>query len=160
MEMAKPFRSMKHLKYFFLFLIILMVLSGITAQQNDTLQVGASRADAYQAETIFLGFSRYEKNKQLYDIGIFGEGLKNEMTGSPDAMVLFKKYQRQKRWSLVITGLQLATQIAAFTSHNKSRRTGLHISGAGLSIVAVPLFIGSTKNLNKAIWIRNGDVLK
>lgn len=160
MEIAKPFNTMKHLKYLTLLLILALNYSGITAQQNDSLQFGTPWVDTYQAETIFLRFSHYEKNNQLYEIGIFGEGLKSEMAASPDAMVFFKKYQRQKRWSLVCAGLQLATQIAAFTSNNKSRRTGLHIGGAGVSIVAVPLFIGSNINLNKAIWIRNGEVLK
>jgi hypothetical protein len=160
MEMDSPFNTMKQLKYFPLLLILALDFTGIQAQQNDSLQVGTSWADTYQAETIFLRFSHYEKNNQLYEIGIFGEGIKLEMAGSPDAMVFFKKYQRQKRWSLVCAGLQLATQIAAFTSNNKSRRTGLHIAGAGVSIVAVPLFIGSNINLNKAIWIRNGEVMK
>lgn len=145
---------------FLLLLILTSCFSDITAQQNDSLEHTTSVSNAYQTETIYLRFSTFEKNKELYEIGIFGEGLKQEMSISPDAMAVFKKYQKQKRWSAVCAGLQLVTQIAAFTTRDKSQRTGLHIGGAGISIVAVPLFIGSTKNLNKAVWIRNGEVLK
>jgi hypothetical protein len=62
--------------------------------------------------------------------------------------------------TLVFAGLQLATQIAAFTSRDKSTRTGLFIGAGVISVVSVPIYIGSQKNLNHAIWIRNGAVLK
>ena len=128
--------------------------------QQDTSEINKdSLALKYKTETIYMQLSTYTKNNQKYDIGMTGGGMKNEMMLSPDAMPYFKKYQKQKIWTLVCTGIQVVMEVAAFTTHDKSRRTALHIGGGVVSLVTIPLYFGSYKNLNKAVWIRNGDVL-
>lgn len=78
---------------------------------------------------------------------------------SPDAVIVFKKFQHQRNWLFLISGLELATSIAALTSKNKHLKTGMLISGAALSVISIPLYIGSVNNENKAVWLRNRDVL-
>ena len=159
----------------FLLLILIMTPGFIVAQQDLSLSGKPSippkhvlsvspkdsirRSGLYQSESIYLQLGTYTKNGLKYDIGIIGGRLKHEMLVSPEAMAVFKKYQKQKTWSLVCAGAQLVTQVAAFTTRDKSRRTALHISGGAISIVSIPLYFGSYKNLNKAVWIRNGAVL-
>lgn len=101
----------------------------------------------------------YMKNDKLYDIGATGGKMKKEFTASPDAIPIFKKYQRQRKWTLLFSGIQLATEITALTTKNKSLRTGLLIGGGATSVVIIPLFLASNKNLSKAVWIRNGAIL-
>ena len=151
---------MKTFLYLLPVLFPTMFTSFITAQDNDFHFSETALPGKYQTETIYLRFNKFGKNGQWQDIGIVGEGLKPEMVISPDAMTIFKKYQRQKRWSLVCAGLQIVTEVAALTTGNKAKRTGLHIGGVGISLIAVPIYIGSYQNLNKSVWIRNGDVLK
>ena len=142
------------------FLIFAVTNTSLVAQLNDLHFNGTSLPSNYQTETIYLRFSTYVKDSQVYQIGIIGEILKHDMMLSPDAMIVFKKYQRQKKWSLVCAGVQLATQVAAFSTRDKSWRTGLLIGSGAVAVVSIPLYIGSQRNLNKAVWIRNRDVLK
>jgi hypothetical protein len=145
-------------------IVLLLSLSlfniSLIAQQDSVRFSNDYMHSKYQNETIYLQLNTYTKDNKAHDLGMFGGGLTNEMKVSPDAMVIFKKYQKQKVWSFVCAGLQMATEIAAFSTPNRSRRTALQIGGGVISIVSVPLYFGSTKNLNKAVWIRNEKVLK
>jgi hypothetical protein len=151
---------MKKPKFFSLQLCFILSSHFIWAQQNNSLVSKDSLSLQYKTETIHLRFATYVKNDSAFNIGFVGEGLKHEMMISLEAMEVYKKYQKQKRWSLVCTAAQLGLEVAGLTTKNKSQRTGLFIGAAAVSIVTVPLFIGSTKNLNKAVWIRNGEVLR
>ena len=151
------------MKKAFLLLPLLLLLSSraiVLSQEKDFHFSQTAGVSNYQSETIHLRFATYVKNNERFDLGLVGEGLKHEMMVSPEAMAVFNQYQKQRRWTLVCAGLQLATQIAAFTTRDKSTRTGLFIGAGVISVVSVPIYIGSQKNLNHAIWIRNGAVLK
>ncbi len=151
---------MKKLILFSFLICFILSINSIWAQQNDSLVSKDSLSLRYKAETIHLRFATYVKDDSVYNIGIVGEVLKHEMVISPAAMEVYKKYQKQKRWTFAFAAAQLALEVAAFTTKNKSRRTGLFIGAGAVSIVTIPLFFGSTKNLNKAVWIRNGEVLR
>lgn len=151
--MDTPFR-------FCLLLLFTWPVFSLEAQLSDST-FNRSEVDLRdQTESIYLRFSTYIKDDKAYPIGIMGGGIKQEFAISPDAMGAFKAYQKQKKWSLVCTGIQLVTQIAAFTTKDKSLRTGLLIGAGAVSVINVPLYIGSNNNLSRAVWIRNRDVLK
>ena len=134
----------------FLLPVCMFTFSTLNAQQDDT----------YNTETIYLTFSGFVKNNKPVGMGISGKELKKELMVSPDALIMFKKYQRKRNWTFVFSGLQLATEITALTTKNKSLKTGLLIGGGALSAFTIPLYIGSMNNINKAVWLRNRDVLK
>jgi hypothetical protein len=141
-------------------LLLLTSMATVLSQEKDFHFSQTAGYSNYQSETIHLRFATYVKNNERFDLGLVGEGLKHEMMVSAEAIAVFNQYQKQRRWTLVFAGLQLATQIAAFTSRDKSTRTGLFIGAGVISVISVPIYIGSQKNLNHAIWIRNGAVLK
>ena len=130
-------------------LLCLLTFNALNAQQDST----------YSTETIYLTFSGFVKNNKHVGMSISGKELKKELMVSPDALIMFKKYQRKRNWTFVFSGLQLATEITAFTTKNKSLKTGLLIGGGALSAFTIPLYIGSMNNINKAVWLRNRDVL-
>ncbi|MEP6647616.1 MAG: hypothetical protein ABJC12_11065 [Saprospiraceae bacterium] len=140
------------------FVFALLTFFQVSAQ-TDSLRLKSSFESRYQAESIYVTLTGYRKNDKLYDIGAIGGKMKNEFTASPDAIPIFEKYQRQRKWTLLFSGIQLATEITALTTKNKSLRTGLLIGAGATSIVIIPLFLASNKNLSKAVWIRNRDVL-
>ncbi len=142
------------------FLFLTLTCTSLAAQQNDLHLSDTSLTSKYERETIYLRFSTYVKDNEAYEIGIIGEVIKHDMMVSPDAMIEFKKYQKQRKWSLVLAGLQLVTQVAAYSTRDKSWRRGLLIGSGAVAIVSIPFYIGSQRNLNKAVWIRNRDVLE
>lgn len=156
-----PFkRIMKTMKIIQLILLLILITIGtLCAQQNDSLPQTITPLSKYQAETIYLTFSGFIKNGKADDMGLSGGKLKKEMMVSPDALIVFKKFQHQRNWLFLFSGLQLGTSIAALTTKNKSMKTGMLISGAALSVISIPLYIGSVNNENKAVWLRNRDVL-
>jgi|GEM_PF-3294038 len=139
--------------------ILTMMIAFANAQPPEVNETPPSLAAKYNAEAIYLRYSTYTKNNEVYRIGVLGGGLKHEFDSSPDAMTLFKKYQRQRRWSLVCSALQVTAAAVAFSTRDRGRRSTFQISGAAISIVAVPLYIGSYNNLNKAVWFRNGAIM-
>jgi hypothetical protein len=142
-----------------LILLVVIAISTISAQQKDSIPQTSAPLSKYQAETIYLTFSGFIKNGKADEMGLSGGKLKKEMMVSPDALIVFRKFQHQRNWIFLFSGLQLATSIAAFTTKNKSTKTGMLISGAALSVISIPLYIGSVNNENKAVWLRNRDVL-
>jgi hypothetical protein len=151
---------MKTLKTIQLLIFLLVIaISTVSAQHNDSIPQSPVSVSKYQTETIYLTFSGFIKNGKADDMGLSGGKLKKEMMVSPDALIVFKKFQHQRNWIFLFSGLQLATSIAALTTKNKHLKTGMLISGAGLSVISIPLYIGSINNENKAVWLRNRDVL-
>ena len=113
----------------------------------------------YEKETIYITMTGYMKNNKAYDIGLTGGKLKKEMMVSPEAVVVFEKFQHQRGWTYLFSGLQLAAEITSLTTKDKKLRTGMLIGAGVMSGIIIPLYIGSSKNLSKAVWIRNGAVL-
>lgn len=140
-------------------LILIALTAPVSAQQNDSLFQSKTPTSKYQAETIYLTFTGFVKNGKAEEMGLTGGKLKKEMMVSPDAVIVFSKFQRQRNWIFLLSGLQLATSITALTTKNKSLKTGMLVSGAALSVISIPLYIGSVNNENKAVWLRNRDVL-
>ncbi len=151
---------MKTIKTIQLIIVLVFIaVSTVRAQQNDSIPQAVAPVSKYQAETIYLTFSGFVKNGKADDMGLTGGKLKKEMMVSPDALIVFRKFQKQRNWIYLLSGLQLATSISALTTKNKSMKTGMLISGAALSVISIPLYIGSVNNENKAVWLRNRDVL-
>ena len=143
-------KTIKMLILRFLLPVCMFTFTTLKAQQDTT----------YNTETIYLTFSGFVKNNKQVGMGLSGKELKQELMVSPDALIMFKKYQHKRNWTFVFSGLQLATEIVALTTKNKSLKTGLLIGGGALSAFTIPLYIGSMTNINKAVWLRNRDVLK
>jgi hypothetical protein len=148
------------IRYHLLLLAIWTItIAGVGAQPPEVVVPSMSMMAKYNSEAIYLRYSTYTKNNEVFRLGVMGGGLKNEFNASPEAMLLFKKYQKQKRWSMVCSVLEVTAGVIAFSSRDRSRRTTFQITGGAISIIAVPLFIGSYNNLNKAVWFRNGALM-
>ncbi|MEO6347320.1 MAG: hypothetical protein ABIO60_05355 [Aquaticitalea sp.] len=121
---------------------------------------GQNINEKYLAESIYLkGNYKYVKNGVTYRIGFLGQKLKKEMTVSPNAVMEFKKYDQKRKAVLIMSSVALALYGTGLLMDKESTQTGLFIGGLGLSLVSIPLSSSSEKNLQKAIWIRNGDIL-
>ncbi|MEO6133490.1 MAG: hypothetical protein ABIQ02_16740 [Saprospiraceae bacterium] len=142
-----------------LFISIMVVSTYAVSAQSDTLDRESKADSKYTKEAIYLTMTGYVKNNKHYDIGVVGGKLKKELIISPEAIPTFEKYQRQRKWTLLFSGIQLAAEITALITKDKSLRTGLLIGAGATSVVIIPLFLSSNKNLSKAVWIRNGAVL-
>ncbi len=142
-----------------LILLVVIAINTVGAQQNDSIPQALAPVSKYETETIYLTFSGFVKNGKADDMGLSGGKLKKEMLVSPDALIVFSKFQHQRNWLFLLSGLQLGTSIAALATKNKSLKTSMLISGAALSVISIPLYIGSVNNENKAVWLRNRDVL-
>ncbi len=134
-------------------IVFIIIISGITS-------IHAQTTDKYEKETIYMQAGKYAKNDHLYSPGFLGKNLKQEMTISPDALDVFEKYQKSIKWGIALSSLALISAVVSLSIKDKSVSTGLFGITTAAVIVNYPLARSSTKNFNKAIWLRNRDVLK
>ncbi|HLF65667.1 MAG TPA: hypothetical protein VI603_18035 [Saprospiraceae bacterium] len=131
-------------------LLFAIVNSSLSGQFNET----------YRTETIYLRLNTYVKNEQVYTIGFMGGNLRREMEISREAMVTYKRYQRQRMLGTILSGAGLVAEIAALSTNSTQMRDGLIIGGLACALISLPFSINADRNLNRAVWIRNGDVLR
>ncbi|HFA50404.1 MAG TPA: hypothetical protein ENJ95_15430 [Bacteroidetes bacterium] len=150
----------KHISFRFAIPLILasFFCSSLSAQ---------SVLEKYEKETIYLSYNNYSyiKNGQKHWAGFFGKHLKKEMEVSPDAVIEFDRYQKKSITSfwmvmgagaIYVSGVLLAQERDEYDALSGS----MVLAGTGLMIASIPLTINSMKHYNKAIWLRNRDVLR
>jgi len=114
----------------------------------------------YYANTIYLQGNMYVKNGIKKPSGFFMQNLKKEMEISPMGMKEFKKFERKRNTSLLLTGGAVAATLLIFRTDNEKVQAGLAVGALGLSIISIPLSVKSANHFQKAIWLRNDDALK
>lgn len=121
-----------------------------------------SALEKYDQETIYLSHGKYIKNGQKYPIGLFGNKLKKELEINPNAVLEFKKYERNLWSSVLLYSAGALSLLAAneVDSNNKGLKNGLYIGGIGMITATIPFAIKASKSYHKSIWLRNRGVFK
>lgn len=134
-------------------IVFIIIISRITF-------INAQTMGKYEKETIYIQSGKYVKNDHIYSPGFIGKNLMQEMTISPDALEVFEKYQKSSKWTIALSSLAIISAVVSLSIKDKSLSSGLFGITAAAIIVSYPLSRRSSKNFNKAIWLRNRDVLK
>ena len=113
----------------------------------------------YQMESIYLKGGKYIKNGIEYPQGFLSRNLKQEMKISPNALMEYKKFERNRNIGLVISSIGIAVLSTSIYYRQRDISVTPYIA-VGLSLASIPFSVVSINHLHKAIWIRNGDVLK
>ncbi len=146
-------KKMKMKKRIFLFLLAVVVCNLVSAQ---------SAIELYEKETIYLSTSMYIKNGEKHPLGLFSKNLRKEMAVSPEAVIEFKRYEKKRNLGLAFLAAGLGGYMTATALNSASNevRGGIMFGSLGFMIASVPFNFQSIKSYNKAIWLRNGAVLK
>ncbi|MEO1514802.1 MAG: hypothetical protein AAFV95_07310 [Bacteroidota bacterium] len=143
------------MKRIFFFLIAICSLWALPQTASAQLEV----KQRYEKETIYLAGASYIKDGTTHRRGWMAKNLQSELSISPDAMKTFRK-SRQNRWKGI--GFYLAgvgMLLTAPAASNDVLRTGLLAGGLATSLISVPLAFRSERQLQKAVWERNRDLL-
>ena len=141
---------MKKLNNYLLILLCTIIMNSLNAQVTEK----------YESQTIYLQSGGYVKDGKKYHLGFFGEKLKKEMEVSPEAMIIYEKFQKQHRRDLILAGVIITAGFSALLVHDRGLKNGLLLGGAAIPLVTIPFGNSAGNNFQKAIWIRNRDVLK
>lgn len=111
---------------------------------------------AYHESTIYIdGNGKFIKNKSKIPMGFFGNRLKKELSSSPEALAMFKKF-RQQTWQGI--GIMTVSFIGGMTLIAAT-------ANPVFVLCIVPYFAGAIQAANanhlyyQAIWIYNGDAM-
>ena len=113
----------------------------------------------YQTESIYLKGSKYVKNGIEYPIGYWGQNLKKEMEVSQYAVIEYNNFQQKRKTAFILSTISLASIVSSMFVDNDALQSGLFFGGLGLSIVSFPISRKASNSFQKAIWIRNGEIL-
>jgi hypothetical protein len=123
--------------------------------------LNAQDTSKYESQTIYMQKLKYVKDGHLYRMGFIGNKLKQEMLISPDALKLFEKYQKKQKWGNAMTLLMVGAGIISFSAERGSTLSnGAFISMGVFALAGITITYGADDYFNKAIWLRNRDVLK
>ena len=110
----------------------------------------------YDESTIYLYGSKWVKNYKSYPIKLLG----NEFDKSPDGLVLFKEYKRDVRAANIFLVIGTGMLVAGYLVADNQTEGAILFGGAiTSSVVSLSFSIPAQKKLQKAIWVRNRDVL-
>ena len=137
----------------------LMALAALFIITNHSKLEAQFSNKTYQMESIFLQNGKYVKNGIAYPIGFLAKNLKKEMEVSPMAVIEFQNYEKKRNTALIFSSIGLASLVSALFVENTNVQTGLIVAGVGATIVSFPFTIKASNSFEKAIWIRNGDIL-
>ncbi len=129
----------------------------------------------YEKEAIYLrmGFwgQKYIKNGKSYPIRIFNDKLDNEMKISRTAYKEYKKYKINKK--IILAGNLIGLGLAVYGEYNAikllsknqwdeklfNKFTNFTLIGMGTIMITIPFQYFAYNRLQKAIWLRNRDIL-
>lgn len=151
---------MKKQHLFFCFLILTVGAHYGQGQQTDSLF-----CEKYEQEAILMNgnTNKYIKNNERKRIGIFGLRLQREFTmASPESKAEYAKYCRRRKAgsALMITGGVVLLSITAVAPVVLFPIYAVTlVTGVGTYLGGALCLNNSRRNLDKAIWLRNKDVL-
>ncbi len=142
---------------FFLFLFSIIVV---------TTSVAQDQFKTWHAESIYLNtnfFSRtYVKEGKSHRVGFWKKNLKKELRDSKVGYQEFLKSQKNQNIALMLNVAAIASYFIAFDQADEGNERNANIlllGGLGLSIASIPLSIKSQNQLNRAVWMHNGDLI-
>ncbi len=113
-------------------------------------------------KTFFGGWKYSLDGTKFKGVGLSGNGLRNEMTGSDSAQMHMQKYKSAKIWGVVtgipggfLLGWPLGSKLGG--KDWTDTYTAMIVAGVPLSIASFVFEEAATRNLKKAVNIYNGD---
>lgn len=102
----------------------------------------------------------YELNGVRKPCGVFHKNIKKELEISPNAIIEFKKFERNRKIAFAVYAGSLASMIVVsqIEKEPSKRLFNLRIVGLASIFIIVPILSKSQKHLHKAIGYRNYDV--
>lgn len=141
---------MKFYRFFPAVVILLSLVPGAKAQ--------IAGHDPYTEHTIYLtGVNRYVKNNTVY---AGHKSLLNEFLNSPAGLNLYVRSRRNRNIGMAVSLLGTAGTIYALVNRNRVNWRPFFWASIGTGLIAAPLNMTATKQLNQAVWIRNRDELQ
>jgi len=114
--------------------------------------------EKYQTESIYIQNKKYVKNGVAHSITSWTKDLKKEMEVSPDAVMEYSKFQRQRKVAFILSTVGFVSVVSSFYVSDEIQNY-FFLGGLTVGIVSIPLYRTAGKSLNKAIWLRNGAIL-
>lgn len=116
----------------------------------------------YQSESIYLRNNSYVKNGMTERIGFLGGKIAKEFENMPMSTPAFQRFKRNRILTTVLSTVGLSLMIGALPALNRNNEFAgaMYLTGSGLAIVALPIAIKANNDLQQAIWLRNGEVLR
>ena len=131
-----------------LFVLLVVALSSPALSQTT-----------YDTETIYLKGNGYVKNGVKTSRGFFWNNIAPEFEVSRDAVVEFKKAQKLHKVSSILAVAGTGLLIGSLFADNNDVAAGLAIGGLAVVVPALVIAPISGNKLQKAVWLRNRDVL-
>lgn len=86
--------------------------------------------------------------------------LKKELNLSPDAAAAYAFYKKNKTAAIIVSSLSTSLLFASvIAGHNAHAGRTLGWAGVGSLLVSVPLRVSAGRHLQRAVWMRNRDIL-
>lgn len=140
-------------KSLFAGLIVFFLPAGVITAQNST---SFSLSD-YSEKTIYLhGANGYIKNNTYYS---GHKLLMKEFSVSPGGLELYVRSRRNRNIALAVSLIGTAGSLYALLNRNKVDWRPFFWTSLGTGLIAAPINMTASKQLNQAVWLRNKDVL-
>ncbi len=143
---------MQYRKILFKAIFLLLAASGSIMAQSNSFSLGD-----YNEKTIYLyGTNGYIKNNTYYS----GHRLlMKEFSVSPGGLELYLRSRRNRNIALAVSLLGTAGSLYALLNRNKIDWRPFFWTSLGTGLIAAPINMTASKQLNQAVWLRNKDVL-
>ncbi len=135
-------------------LVCFLFLFGI-----QTSAAQQSLEQRYHSEVIYLQMGKFYKNGKKLPLGFFHSKLENEMQTSPETKWQYQLYKKKRNTSLAFSFVSLGAVVAAAFTPNDKLRDGLLYGGLVSSMLSLPFTFSAANQLQRAVWLRNKDVL-
>ncbi|MEM9916711.1 MAG: hypothetical protein AAF990_01370 [Bacteroidota bacterium] len=114
----------------------------------------------YERETIYLNLSKYYKNGEEFKRGgLVAKNLKLELAKSEAAMKSYRQFKANRVAGLIFSLTGLGMALTAPALDNTSLQGAFLGGGLVLSIFSLPFSGRAERNLQKAVWEHNRDIL-
>ncbi len=115
---------------------------------------------AYEHDAIYLKLNSYLKNGQKHRYGFGGKNLKKEMEVSPNAVIEYKKAEKNRNLFLVSLLVSSSLTIWEMTTDREDREKRRNITTVNLVPTGFTIYFGikTINKANKAAKIRNRDI--
>lgn len=135
-----------------IFLLTFCVIN-LSYSQTDSLAL----KKVYEKDVIYLSGKKYIKNNNLYPL----YNLKSEFKENSEGLLVYQMYENDFGVSRVFSTIGTIGFIASYFVGQRNPNAGYAtLIASGLAItISQPYSARAKKRINKAVWLRNRDVL-
>ncbi len=143
---------MQYRKILFSAIFIFLAAPGSIMAQGSSFPLSD-----YSEKTIYLyGPNGYIKNNTYYS---GHKLLMKEFSVSPGGLELYVRSRRNRNIALAVSLLGTAGSLYALLNRHKVDWRPFFWTSLGTGLIAAPINMTASKQLNQAVWLRNKDVL-